>query len=64
MFKAHDNRLSMMLVEFGVIVLGAVTVVSVVAGIVAAVVYGVSRLIWWLGVFDNEENTSIKKRVS
>ena len=45
MFKAHDNRLSMMLVEFGVIVLGAVTVVSVVAGIVAAVVYSVSRLI-------------------
>ena len=45
MFKAHDNRLSMMLVEFGVIVLRAVTVVSIVAGVIATVVYGVSRLI-------------------
>lgn len=45
MFKAHDNRLSMMLVEFGVIVLGAVTVVSIVAGVIATVVHGVSRLI-------------------
>lgn len=45
MFKAHDNRLSMMLVEFGVIVLGAVTVVSIVAGVIATVVYSVSRLI-------------------
>lgn len=45
MFKAHDNRLSMMLVEFGVIVLGAVTLLAGIAGIITGIVFGISQLI-------------------
>lgn len=44
MFKAHDKRLSMMLVEFGVIVLGAVTVLAAVTGIIVGVAFGLSKL--------------------
>lgn len=44
MFKAHDNRLSMTLVEFGILVLGAVTVVAAVTGIIAGSVFVISKL--------------------
>ena len=61
MFKAHDKRLSMMLVEFGVIVLGAVTLLAGIAGIITGIAFGISKLIWWLGDYD-EKDKSIKKK--
>lgn len=44
MFKAHDKRLSMMLVEFSMIAMGAVTVLAAVTGIIAGVAFALSKL--------------------